>query len=300
MPGHTPVEAARRRMGRVGAGIAGRTPPPADAWRRELPRLERLGYGSVWSNEGVGGKETFAQLGVLLAASDRLVVASGIANMWARHPAAMQAGAATLADAYPGRFVLGVGASHPSRAGESGAGFRPVPAMRDYLDRMDASSELTLPPATPFPRVLAALGPRMLALAAERADGAYPALTPVEHTRLARAALGPDRLLVVGLGTMLDPDRGRARQAVPVGTSLRPGSPYRANLQRLGYTDAQLDDPSDELVDAISAAGDERLIADRVGAHLDAGADHVVVMPLAADLPAIADQLERLAPALLG
>lgn len=299
MPDRTPVEAARRRIGRVGAGLAGRIPPSAKSWRRELPRLEGLGYGAMWSNEGVGGKEAFAQLAVLLAASDHLAVGSGIANIWARHPAAMQAGAATLADAYPGRFVLGVGVSHPAMAGASAEGFRPVPAMRDYLDRMDASSELTLQPGTLFPRVLAALGPRMLELAAERADGAFPAFTPVEHTRLARDTLGPDRLLVVGLRAVLDPDRASARRAVPV-TSLRRGSPYRANLERLGYPEAELDSPTDELVDAIAAAGDERLIADRVAAHLDAGADHVVLMLLAEDLPALADQLERLAPALLG
>ncbi|SEG68565.1 probable F420-dependent oxidoreductase, MSMEG_4141 family [Thermomonospora echinospora] len=294
------VEEARGRLGRIGAGLM--VPiAPANEWRRTVARLEQAGYGSVWINELIGGRESFAQAGLLLAASERLVVGTSVANLWARHPAAMQGGAAVLADAYPGRFALGIGVSAEVLVEASGQKWeRPLQRMRGYLDQMDASTASAPRPAVPFPRLLGALGPKMLALAAERADGALTATMPVEHTRRAREILGPGKLLIVGQIAVpeTDPDTARAiaRQASALDM---PGSPYAKALSGLGYQDADLrDGGTDALVDARSPWGDAETIAARLRAHLDAGADHICVNVLALDLDSAADQFEKLAPAL--
>ena len=301
----TTVERVRRRLGAVGVWVAPGTlsATPGPVVREQVARIDRLGYGSLWSGESIGGAEAFAQHGVLLAAAERLVVGTGVANLWLRHPVAMRGAAATLADAYPGRFVLGLGVSASGVvARASGLTYeRPMASTREYLDQLDAVADGPPRPAEPFPRVLAALGPKMLDLARERADGAHPFLVPVEHTALARTALGPDRLLIPHQAVVLAPDRASARQAIQ-GTfgpllDLKSGSAYVRNLARLGFGPA--DAGTDRLMDALFAWGDEAAIAARVRAHLDAGADHVLVQPLAPDLTATADQLERLAGALL-
>jgi alkanesulfonate monooxygenase SsuD/methylene tetrahydromethanopterin reductase-like flavin-dependent oxidoreductase (luciferase family) len=318
------VDTARRRLGRVGVwlmDVFSSNTTPADVEREQAARIEALGYGSLWFAEGVGGKEAFAHLGILLAATERLAIGAGIANLRAREAAAMHGGAVTLAEAYPGRLVLGVG------------GATVAERMRQYLDGMDQAAASPIAPrfvphagdlsyvervglyldgkgmgaagAPPvhFPRVLAALGPRMLQLARDRADGAHPYAAPVEHTVVAREALGPDRLLIPEQAIVFDTDTARAhavaRDYVAMGRRL-PSSPYTANLRRLGYGDEDLlGDGSDRLVDALIAWGDEAAIVGRVRQQLDAGADHVLVHPLAPDLPSAVDQLERLAPALL-
>lgn len=297
------VEAARRRQGRVGAGLAA-PDLQVGRWRGELARVERLGYGSVWTNEPpppVSTRDVFAQLAVMLAATSRIVVGSAIASIWARHPAMTQGGAELLAAAYPGRVVLGTGVSMRPLVEQSGQDFgQPLAKMRAYLDGMDVAAAAPQPQAA-FPRVLAALGPRMLELAAERADGAHPAVMPVEHTTLARRLLGPDKLLIVGLAAILDPDRVRAREAARRSRVGRmPGSPYVRAYRRLGYTEEDLaGGGSDRLLDAVFALGDEAAIAKRVQEHLDAGADHVIVHPVT-DRAAMVEHLERLAPALVG
>jgi probable F420-dependent oxidoreductase len=161
-------------------------------------------------------------------------------------------------------------------------------------------------PGVRYPRVLAALGPKVHQLARERADGVHPFLQPVEHTEVARAALGPDGLLIPHQAVVLetDPDtaRGALRALFDAGRRISTAeSPYTRNYRRLGYGDADLaGDRSDRLVDAVLAWGDEATVAKRLRAHLDAGADHVLVHPFAPDLPAAVDQLERLAPLLNG
>ncbi|WP_242887872.1 TIGR03620 family F420-dependent LLM class oxidoreductase [Actinomadura litoris] len=297
----TAVDEARRRLGRIGATLM--TPlAPADEWRAAAARVEKAGYGSIWVNEAVGGREVFTQLGVMLAATDRIVLGSGIANLWARHPAAMQGAASVLADAYPGRLALGIGVSMGAIVEQSGQEWTsPLAKMRDYLDAMDAAVEAAPAPSVPFPRVIAALGPKMQAVARDRADGAIPALLPAEHTRRVRETLGPDKLLI-SLQTVVpeaDPAKARAiaRQAPGL---LMPGSPYARMLREMGYGDADLaDGGSDEVIDLCFNWGDDAAIARRLQGHLDAGADHVVASVFAPDLPSTADQLERLAPSLL-
>lgn len=295
------VDEARKRLGRIGVGLM--TPiAPAGEWRRAARRVEEMGYGSIWVNEAIGGREVFTQLSVLAAATERIVLGSAIANLWARHPATMQGAASVLADAYPGRLALGVGVSMGMVVEQSGQRWTsPLDRTREYFDGMDAAVDAAPVPEVPFPRLLAALGPKMQNLARDRADGALPAMMPVEHTRTARERLGPDKLLVVGQSAILttDPEtaRGIARQ-----TQLleMPGSPYLRSLKSLGHDDAALAaGGSDEVIDACFNWGDETAIRTRIQEHLDAGADHVCVMVFAPDLASSADQLEHLAPTLL-
>ncbi|MFI0483611.1 TIGR03620 family F420-dependent LLM class oxidoreductase [Actinomadura sp. 9N215] len=297
----TVVDEARKRLGRVGVGLV--TPiAPAEEWRRAARRVEDAGYGTIWVNEGIGGREVFTQLSVMLAATRRVVLGSAIANLWARHPATMQGAASVLADAYPGRLALGVGVSMGALVEQSGQKWTsPLGRMRDYLDGMDASVAAAPVPEVPFPRLLAALSPKMQGLAREKADGALPAAMPVEHTRLARERLGPDKLLVVMQTAIRETDPEKAR-GIARGTQMLdlPGSPYTRSLKNLGYEDAALSGGgSDEVIDACFNWGDDDAICERVQDHLDAGADHVCVTVFTPDLASSADEFERLAPVLL-
>ncbi len=242
--------------------------------------LEALGYPVVWIPETLGNKEIFSHAAILLAGTTRIAVASGIANIHARDPMAMANGAKALGEAYPGRFALGIGVSHaPSVTIRGGTYGRPVETMRAYLDAMAAAQYGAPEPDPPVPLVLAALGPRMLELAAERADGAHPYFVPVEHTPFARHHLGPEPFLVVEQTAVLtaDPAQGR-RIGRAFAKSYLALPNYVNNLRRLGWGDADLaGDGSDRLIDAVVAWGDVDAIVKRVRAHLDAGADQVCI-----------------------
>jgi probable F420-dependent oxidoreductase len=209
-----------------------------------------------------------------------------------------------LAQAYPGRLVLGLGAGYPQQAAAVGREFgSPLAAMRDYLERM-AVPTMTPAPEASYPRIVAANGPKMIALAGELADGVLPAGMPPAFTAQARQALGPDKLLVVGLSVITDTadrEAARAKARNAAATSLS-RSWYAATIARLGYSDQQIAAVSDELVSALVAHGDPDSIAAAVSAHRAAGADHVVLMPstaTAVDLMTGVRQLEHLAPAVL-
>ena len=290
-------------LGPVGAWLGRLNVQPAAAEREIVAELEELGYGSVWIGESVTGKEVFSHAGLLLAASSRIVVATGIANIWARDPHAMATGARTLGEAYPGRFLLGVGVSHAPLVRERGHEYSsPVSRMRAYLEAMDAIPEFDAPaPATPVPRVLGALRPPMLELARDLADGAHPYFVPVAHTERAREILGPDKLLLPEQAVLLETDPERARALARESSAFYLGATnYVESLRSLGFGDEHLaNGGSDELLDAIVAWGDEDAIVARVQAHLDAGADHVCIQPITSDpLDIGIDQLRRLAPAL--
>jgi probable F420-dependent oxidoreductase len=298
------VDAARRSLGPVGAylPISFTSAPPVDLQREAASRLERAGYRAAWTNEPVGGKDALVQLALLLAATDRITFGTGIANIWARAPQTAHGAAAMLAQAYPGRLVLGLGVGYPQQAAAVGREFgSPLAAMRDYLERMTAPT-LTPAPEASYPRIVAANGPKMLALAGEMADGALPAGLPPAFTAQVREALGPDKLLVVGLSVVLDTGetaRAMAREAASASLS-RPW--YAAIIARLGYSDQQIAAVSDELVSALVAHGDPDSIAAAVGAHLAAGADHVILMGSGTadvDLMTGVAQLESLAPTVL-
>jgi probable F420-dependent oxidoreductase len=303
--GTTTVEAARSALGPVGVFVpfSITSPPDADQQREAARRLEGAGYRAAWTNEGVGGKDALVQLAVLLAATDRLVLGTSIANIWARPPQTAHGAAALLAQAFPGRFVLGLGVGYPQQAASVGREFgRPLATMRGYLDQMTAPTQLPAPDVA-YPKVIAANGPKMLALAGELTDGAMPAMVPPEFTAEARQALGPDKLLVVGLATVADADRGRAREAARQRVAARltmPGT-YAATMARLGYTEQEITEVSDRLVDGLVGYGDAAAIAAKVGEHLAAGADHVVLLPAGTDDAAEGlRQLEQLAPTLTG
>ena len=170
------VETARRSLGPVGAylPIPFTGAPPIDKQREAARRLERAGYPAAWTNETVGGKDPMVQLALLLAATERLTFGTGIANIWARAPQTAHAAAALLSQAYPGRLVLGLGTGYPQQAAAVGREFgSPLASMRDYLERM-AAPTMTPAPAAPYPRIVAANGQKMVALAGELADGALP------------------------------------------------------------------------------------------------------------------------------
>ena len=252
----------------------------ADPERDAARELEGLGFHATWIPESLGSKEVFVHASILLGATKTLVIAPGIANIYARDPMAMANAARALGEAYPGRFVLGIGVSHAPSVKVRGADYgKPVETMRAYLDAMDAAQYAAPEPDPPVPLVLAALGPRMLELAAERADGAHPYFVPVEHTPFARERLGSEPCLVVEQTAVLTSDlvEGRAiARAFAKNYLALPN--YANNLRRMGWSEADIEgEGSEGLIDAVVAVGDVDAIVSRVRAHLDAGADHVCV-----------------------
>jgi probable F420-dependent oxidoreductase len=301
--GTTVVEAARRALGPLGVFLpfSRTTAPSADLQREAVRRLENAGYRAAWTNEGVGGKDAFVQLAVLLAATERMVFGTSIANIWARQPQTAHGAAALLAQAYPDRFVLGLGVGYPYQAASVGREFgSPLAMMRDYLDQLGVPTQLPAPDVA-YPKIVGANGPKMLALAGEIADGALPAMVPPEFTAQARQLLGPDKLLVVGLAAVVDADpeqaKATARQTV-AGRLGQPGT-YAATMARLGYSEGEITEVSDRLVDAIVGYGDAAAIAAKAREHVAAGADHVLVMVTGTEFADGVDQLVRLAPALV-
>ena len=200
------VDAARPSLGAVGAylPVPFASMPPVDLQREAAGRLERAGYRTAWVNETVGGKDPLVQLALLLPATEGMTFGTGIANVWARAPQAAHAAAAMLAQAYPGRLVLGLGVGYPQQAALVGREYgSPLAVMRDYLERM-AAPTMTPAPDAPYARIVAANGPKMIALAAELADGVLPAGLPPAFTAQVRELLGPDKLLVVALSVITD------------------------------------------------------------------------------------------------
>lgn len=289
--------------GRIGVWHGLFTRGPVQAARAAAAEIEQLGYGTLWVSEGPGTKDPFSSAAVLLAATERIAVGTGIASIWGRDATATAAASATLAEAFPGRFILGLGVSHsPIVAGRGHDYAKPLAAMRAYLEGMDEAEPSLPKPERPAPRLLAALRPKMLELARDQADGAHPYLVPPEHTALAREILGPDRLLVPEQGVVVESDPATARALAREHLSYYLPMPnYVNNWRALGYTDEDFaDGGSDRLVDALVAWGDAETVAERIHAHLDAGADHVALQPLTAipTLPAVTTTLHTLAPAL--
>ena len=237
--------------------------------------VEALGYGAIWVGGSPGG-----DLGVvenLLDTTDHIAVATGIVNVWQDDAATIGAGYHRIAARYPGRFLLGLGIGHPEATTEYR---RPYATLVSYLDQLD---DINVPADG---RVLAALGPRVLALAADRSAGAVPYLVTPEHTRQARQILGAAPLLAPEQKVVLetDPERARAIARPRVQNPYLGLSNYVSNLRRLGWADADLaGGGSDALIDALVMHGDAQALGRGVTAHLDAGADHVAVQVLSSD-----------------
>ena len=244
--------------------------------------IETLGYDSLWVGE-VFGRDPFAHLAFLGSRTDRLILATGIANIYNRHPGSMKQAADTLAEQTGGRFILGLGVSSPVIVSKiRGLDYaKPYSYMVEYLEKMEASRYMSVPPAEPVPVILAALGPKMLALSGEKADGAHTYNVTPEHTQSARKILGPDKSLVVEQKIMLQEDPGKARALSAKALSFYAAAPgYRNAWKGLGFSDEEIDSGAPRFVDALVAWGSEDSIRARLQEHVDAGASEILIQPL--------------------
>jgi probable F420-dependent oxidoreductase len=269
-------------LGRIGVWTWSFDRQPFSRIRDAAAELDELGFGAVWFGEGVG-REAVSQAALLLGATKRITVAPGIANVYRHHPDTLARAERALHEAHPGRFLLGLGVGAKLVADRSGQTWTPpIAKMRAFLDAMDAAPMIAPGPSEPPPRVLAAIGPHMLRLAAERTAGAHPFLVPLEHTVWAREVVGPDAFLAVHQAVLIDKDkeaaRAQARAALqPVIANVDVVPTRWQQVKRLtGLTDDDLKDGgSDRFVDTMIVNGDVDTVAERVRQLLDAGADHV-------------------------
>jgi probable F420-dependent oxidoreductase len=248
-------------------------------------RLEALGYESLWVPEFFG-REPFSTVSFVLARTTRLKVATGIANVYARDALVTAQARHTLAELSGGRFVLGLGVSHPPMAEAHGVPWQPpLKKMTAFLDTLDKTQVAAPPPAAPAPIWLAAHGPRLLGLASTRADGANTYLMPPEHTREARRILGAEKRLNVVVPSCLTTDASRAREVGRKALAIYlPLPAYRRQWKEWGFEGADFEHGgSDRLIDSVIAWGSEDDIRARMHAHREAGASHIAVSPLNAD-----------------
>jgi len=291
----------RMKLGKLGvwAAMDALTAAEGAAFAR---KVEGWGYSALWLPES-RGRNVMAHSAWLLANTKDLIIAPGIANIYARDPMAMANGQRGLNEQSGGRFLLGVGVSHrPAVEGIRGHSYgRPVATMRSYLEAMKASPYAAPQPSEPPLTIVAALGPRMMALSGEHADGAHPYNVTPEHTAEARQILGPGKLLCPEIWVLLETDAANARalgrQALAHYIALEN---YANNWRRLGFTDADLaGGGSDRLIDENVAWGDENKIRRRIQEHWDAGADHVCIQSISPDGSRKPDEkvLALLAPA---
>jgi probable F420-dependent oxidoreductase len=254
-----------------------------------VARMEALGYTTLW----VGGSPSLTDVRPFLEAPSTLTVATGILNVWQHDPADVAAQRAELAREFPGRFLLGIGIGHPEATAEYTS---PLARMRAFFDGLDAAPE----PVPRDERIAAALGPKMLELAAQRSLGTHTYFVTVEHTRFAREHVGPDVVIAPEVAVVVETDPETARKAAREYAAVYLGlRNYTNNLLRLGFTERDIaDGGSDRLIDAVIPHGSPEQVADAVRAHLDAGADHVALQPLGHGAAPLADY-EALAQALL-
>jgi probable F420-dependent oxidoreductase len=275
----------RRALGPLGIWM----PPPARIGidpKSYATEIEAAGFTSVWY-PGMNSAADLAAVEPALAATERLVLGTGIASVWTWQPDELAAATDRLDSLYPGRFILGLGVSHAPAVEATGQAYvKPYTKMVQFLDAL---------PATEAPLVLAALGPKMLELSRDRTAGAHPYFTPPEHTAFARRALGPAPLLVPEIAVSLTRGSAGAAQARDYAKFYLRLPNYTSNLRRFGYTDADIDGGgSERLIDDVVPHGPEASLA-RISAHLQAGADHVVVQLLGEGGQFAAGDLEALA-----
>jgi probable F420-dependent oxidoreductase len=272
--------------GAIGIWTAGLDAFPAAQAQEAAAELEALGFGALWFGEALG-RESLTNAGLLLAGTKRIVIATGITNIYGRDPVTTAAAQKTLAEAYPNRFLLGLGVSHiPLVEKLRGHSYdKPIPTMRAYLDAMDQAPYQAVPPPSKPPRVLAALGPKMLQLSAERADGAHPYNTTPKHTAQARELLGTGPYLCPEQAVILETDPTKAREIARKFLAIYLTLPnYTNNWLRLGFAESDFSNGgSDRLIDAVIAWGDLKTVMNRIHEHHSAGADHVCLQVLTAD-----------------
>ncbi|MFJ2195448.1 LLM class F420-dependent oxidoreductase [Streptomyces violaceusniger] len=274
---------SRPALGKIGVWTAALKTDslPSEQVSEVAAELDELGYGAIW----LGGSPSPDQAGVLLDATSRITIATGILSIWDHEAAYVAERHAALNAAHDGRFLLGLGVSHSALAGERYR--RPYTAMKEYLTALDSAPA----PVPASQRVLAALGPKMLELSRDRATGAHPYLVTPEHTAEARDILGKDSVLAPELKVVLDTDLDRARATARGYLARYLALPnYTNNFLRLGFEDADFaDGGSDRLISAMFALGDAEVIRARVDEFLAAGADHVAIQTVTdsplADVP---------------
>ena len=246
-------------------------------------KVESLNYSALWLPETTG-RDPFSHISMLLANTERLVFATGIVNIHHRHPGVTKQAATTLAEMCENRFLLGLGVSHaPLVEGLRQLDYsKPLSAMRNYLTAMKNSPYTSVPPSEDPPYVLAALGPRMMELAAELTDGAHPYWTTPEHTAQARELLGEDKMLCVEQKVAFTTDKEVAYQTVRTELARYIHLPnYRNNWKRLGFSEEEIDETSDRFIDELVAWGTLDQINERLNEHEEAGASHICIQPLA-------------------
>lgn len=276
---------------------------PGPAAKEAAHQIEELGYGSLWNGEAYG-REAFTYAQALLDATDRLVVGTGIANIYARGAMAANGAIRLVESLAPGRFVAGLGVSHqrPLERDRKVTYRAPLRAMGEFLDDLESAPYFAADAVLP-PLVLAALGPKMLELARDRTAGAHPYLVTPGHTATARRTLGPGPLLVVEQAAVLGQDRTESLRRAHDHLTIYTGLPnYRNSWFRQGFDEADaVKGGSDRLADALVVQGDEAAVVARVREHLDAGADHVLLQVIGADLGEVPmDEWRALAPAVAG
>jgi probable F420-dependent oxidoreductase len=245
-------------------------------------RIEALGYGTLWIPETVGKNPTVLA-SWLLANTEKLNLATGIINIYHREPGVTMAAQKSLAEQSGGRFLLGMGVSHkPLVEGVRGLEYGPpVKTMRTYLEAMKTAPYNGFPPAEDPPTVIAALGPKMLELAASACQGAHPYFSSPDHTRMAREIMGPDAMLCVEQKIILEADADKARDLARPVAQIYAGLPnYRNNWLRMGLSEDDINNLSDKFIDTTFAWGDVDAIKNRIAEHMDAGATHVCVQPV--------------------
>lgn len=256
---------------------------PSNMAAETAKRIESLGYDTLWIPE-TAGRDPYASASWLLANTEKLNVATGIASIYHREPGVTVAGQKTLAEQSGDRFLLALGVSHQQFV----EGVRkitygkPVTTMRKYLNAMDEAPYMAFPPATEPKRLIAALGPRMLELARDKCAGAHPYFTSPKHTKMARDILGPDALLCVEQKVLLEADADVARKAARVVASVYMGLPnYRNNWLRMGLNESDFENGgSDKFIDETFAWGNLEQVQNRIEEHYAAGADHVCIQPV--------------------
>lgn len=302
MLGPERVAAVRRTLHPIGFAMPSvglSEVPPVQQQIEAARRLEAAGYRNGWANEGVGGKDVFVQIAILLGATDRLTFGTSVTPMWARPPIVAHAAAHQLVEAFPNRFVLGLGSGYDFMAPLAGLVYRkPLAQLREYVTRMPAPVPLLESPAVDYPTVLGANGRRSVRQAGEIADGVFPSLVPPRYIEEIRSVLGAEKLIIVGLPTFVDDDEAAAKMAASQAISQifsMSGVPYGRVLDSFGYTAQDRLEGSDRLTADLTAAGSGAAIAAAAARYIDAGADHVVLTPMAADFGSGVDKLESIA-----
>jgi probable F420-dependent oxidoreductase len=287
-------------IGRVGLWTGLIDAHPTARIRDLVQEIEAMGWPCLWRPEA-SGRDALVSAATMLEHTTRLAIATGIAQIHARHPHTTVAGQKTLHESSDGRFLLGLGVSHaPFIEGSRKLAYNtPYSDMVAYLDAMASAPFTAVAAKNEPPTVLAALGPKMLKLSATAADGAHPYFSPVEHTAFARGILGAGPLLAPEQMVVIDTDRARAHETAKVHMTRYLQLPnYTNNLRRFGFTDDDLAGPSPKLIDAVVACGSLDQVVTRINDQHAAGADHVAVQVLTrgTDLPM--QQWQELAAAL--